>query len=1221
MAQNDLEIVAKLQDLVSDPLRKMREQLAQASRATQEISAALGQAEQAEKKLSEEVKKQSAASREALRAELDSARVRTAEFRTRLAQSQALTADAQNALRLKQEEERLSLLSSRAAAESLRVQALQAKAQTAAAQAQKKSQDDALKATQSNIDKQDELRSVLTDLARGLGINLGPLQGIIAAATPIAGIAAAIVGIAEAISFVNSEAKKLDESLKPAFGRATAADIAILKTEILDLAKSTGIAADELGAGVAAIFTNTTARGQTAVSELLKQSALLSKVGFGSVAEAASGLDGVLDAFSLKVADSSRAAALLATSADRAGAPIKEFAASLEQAGPLARQFGLSIEDVSALLVSIKDQGVGLGAATNAIRSLLAIFSEEGNQTRKALEGIGINFASATRDGQGFARILGEIAKRTEGQPELLNTLFGGNAQQLTRVFAAVQGAANGFEVQLQNTSRAAQDFEEQSRNAAENSRKYWSAAFNAITAESIDFANSLADSYAVATGFLLGDLDKARAEYAAFLQRQSESGIPVRFFVAEGITQEVAQLIGQINSAVEQKSPEAVIKVVGDFETFQSQVDAAVKQLATVAARRTTGFGTISAERVGESPLANLLKLTEADSRILRDSFRTLYDNLSKDAANIIKVNVGGITQEVVNPEILQAQFEELIRRTIPAVDRLPAITGAAIQKTNEELSKLGAAFGGQAARLKIEGDRIALVFEDIAGAAQEASLGTERQSQKAFDTAKARIEARNKQEEILSRTLPANVRRVAELEKEIAQNQLLIAQYSDLGISTKVLEDAIYNLREEQSRLNESLGQGQKAFGASAADIAAYLSPVIQAAKGVAQLAAELTVLRQRTPSPETETSLDARDIAEERIRKRIADQIEETARIAQQEAEKFARSESAVLQLAFTTELEFQRLQTQELIKEALIPLAEEYQKLSDLQAAGAISSEQYAQQLSEIRKEAVALQQSITGENSFSGAFSNRIAELQEQFTNTAAQGREFADNLASGFNQAFDSLISNLLQGQASLRDFGKTLALIVAQALARIFALKAASSVLGFFSGGSGAGDTSPDLDAGNFPASDTFAARGGVYPGRMLGSSTPTNEMASKFRSIGAALKAGNPVKSYAMGGIATRPQVAVFGEGGGAEAFVPLPGPNRGIPVEFRKPMGIPKAEAEPRTTSVNVTLNVGSLDPRTAADVVLAQMPAIQSAIASAINKGQDRALLGAVRGAMR
>jgi hypothetical protein len=100
-----------------------------------------------------------------------------------------------------------------------------------------------------------------------------------------------------------------------------------------------------------------------------------------------------------------------------------------------------------------------------------------------------------------------------------------------------------------------------------------------------------------------------------------------------------------------------------------------------------------------------------------------------------------------------------------------------------------------------------------------------------------------------------------------------------------------------------------------------------------------------------------------------------------------------------------------------------------------------------------------------------------------------------------------------------------------------------------------------------------------------------------------------GLPIHQYAEGGIARTPQLAVFGEGRGAEAFVPLPD-GKSIPVKM-----------DGGAQTVNVSLTVASLDPSTAADTVLAQMPRIRKELAAALREGTDRSLVEGVRGAAR
>lgn len=101
--------------------------------------------------------------------------------------------------------------------------------------------------------------------------------------------------------------------------------------------------------------------------------------------------------------------------------------------------------------------------------------------------------------------------------------------------------------------------------------------------------------------------------------------------------------------------------------------------------------------------------------------------------------------------------------------------------------------------------------------------------------------------------------------------------------------------------------------------------------------------------------------------------------------------------------------------------------------------------------------------------------------------------------------------------------------------------------------------------------------------------------------------------VREFAMGGVATTPSMAIFAERPGmAEAFVPLPGPNRGIPVEFKNGGGVG------RTLNVTVHLASYSLDPRTHAEMLRGQVPEIAKAVAVAIENQIDRSLITSIRG---
>lgn len=98
-------------------------------------------------------------------------------------------------------------------------------------------------------------------------------------------------------------------------------------------------------------------------------------------------------------------------------------------------------------------------------------------------------------------------------------------------------------------------------------------------------------------------------------------------------------------------------------------------------------------------------------------------------------------------------------------------------------------------------------------------------------------------------------------------------------------------------------------------------------------------------------------------------------------------------------------------------------------------------------------------------------------------------------------------------------------------------------------------------------------------------------------------------PVRAYEKGGVATSPQLAIFGEGRTNEAFVPLPDGKR-IPVDMRNGGG-----GQP----IELNLRVESIDPTKAAETVLRSMPEIEAALASAIASGSNRQLKAAIQGA--
>lgn len=129
----------------------------------------------------------------------------------------------------------------------------------------------------------------------------------------------------------------------------------------------------------------------------------------------------------------------------------------------------------------------------------------------------------------------------------------------------------------------------------------------------------------------------------------------------------------------------------------------------------------------------------------------------------------------------------------------------------------------------------------------------------------------------------------------------------------------------------------------------------------------------------------------------------------------------------------------------------------------------------------------------------------------------------ANSIGSGLGQVFDLLASGTDDWAESLKGIASGVLKDIAKQLFQIYVIEAAIKALkGFLSGGAdAAGNSVPNLSG---------FANGGV-----MTSSGPA------------------PLKRYSQGGIANRPQLALYGEGSKPEAYVPLPDGRR-IPVALQ-------------------------------------------------------------------
>lgn len=134
--------------------------------------------------------------------------------------------------------------------------------------------------------------------------------------------------------------------------------------------------------------------------------------------------------YKLKAEDAGRVSNALARAANATRADVGDLGQALANAGPVAAQFGLSIEDTSAILGIFANNGIMGGEAGTALKSVLLNLNRPTKDVKDALKLLNVNLYDGRGNTRDFNTIIKELDKSlsklpVEQQNELMQTLGG----------------------------------------------------------------------------------------------------------------------------------------------------------------------------------------------------------------------------------------------------------------------------------------------------------------------------------------------------------------------------------------------------------------------------------------------------------------------------------------------------------------------------------------------------------------------------------------------------------------------------------------------------------------------------------------------------------------------------------------------------------------------------------------------------------------------------
>ena len=213
---------------------------------------------------------------------------------------------------------------------------------------------------------------------------------------------------------------------------ASAGDMERLREAALQAGKDTSFSATEAAQGIEELSKAGVATADV-LNGGLKGALDLAAAGGLDVAEAAETAASALTQFKLKGSDVPHVADLLAAAAGKAQGSVHDMGMALNQAGLVAAQTGLSIEETTGGLAAFASAGLTGSDAGTSFKQMLLMLQAPSGKTKDLMDELGISLYDASGNAKGLAQFAGELrAKMSTLTPEVranaMATIFGADA-------------------------------------------------------------------------------------------------------------------------------------------------------------------------------------------------------------------------------------------------------------------------------------------------------------------------------------------------------------------------------------------------------------------------------------------------------------------------------------------------------------------------------------------------------------------------------------------------------------------------------------------------------------------------------------------------------------------------------------------------------------------------------------------------------------------------
>jgi len=305
-------------------------------------------------------------------------------------------------------------------------------------------------AKKSNISTNIAIGANLSGLTRGLKIASSKMRRFGSQAKSLGttlsrGISAPLIGLG-ALSVKTFSGFEAEMSKVKAVSGATADQFNRLEAQAKKLGSTTTFTATE----VAGLQTEFAKLGFTAneIDKVTESTLYLAQAGGAELARAAEVAGATLRAFGLEATETSRVTDVMAKSFATSSLDMESFAEAMKTTAPIAKATGVSLEEASAMLGALANNGIKGSIAGTALKKILSELHQEGKPMRQT-------FRELARQNLNLAQANDLVGERAKGALMILTQQMG-TVDELTESYNNAQGAAAGMAAEMMDNTAGA---------------------------------------------------------------------------------------------------------------------------------------------------------------------------------------------------------------------------------------------------------------------------------------------------------------------------------------------------------------------------------------------------------------------------------------------------------------------------------------------------------------------------------------------------------------------------------------------------------------------------------------------------------------------------------------------------------------------------------------------------------------------------------------------